>query len=144
MQRILGILALVVLALFGGVWLWVGFKLLGFDPTDAKPKLDFTDAQVTVAGFLASAVGAGTASVLGIEIQKVADGNNLAAQVGKAARSSVVLTIGIVLYAGVGTFVLLVWFFNSGQSPDMIGAFALGILGWLAGAFAAVFRKATA
>lgn len=143
MNRLLGILACIVLVLFGVVWIWIGLKLLGFDPTPDKPKLDFTDAQVTVAGFLASAVGAGTASVLGIEIQKV-NGKNLAAQVGQAATSTALLTFGIVLYAAVGVFVLLVWFFNSGESPDMIGAFSLGILGWFAGAFAAVFRKATA
>ena len=124
------------------VWVWIGFKLLGFDATTEKPKLEFSDAQVTVAGFLASAVGAGTASVLGIEIQKVNTGT-LAAQVGTAATSSGLLILGISLYALVGVFVLLVWFFNSDVSPDMIGAFSLGVLGWLAGAFAAVFRKVT-
>jgi hypothetical protein len=87
-------------------------------------------------------VGAGTASVLGIEIQKV-NGPNLAVQVGRAATSTALLAFGIVLYAAVGVFVLLIWFFNSGESPDMIGAFSLGVLGWLAGGFAAVFRKAT-
>jgi hypothetical protein len=141
-KHILAILAFVVLALFTVVWLWIGFKLLWFDATTEKPTLEFSDAQVTVAGFLASAVGAGTASVLGIEIQKVNTGT-LAAQVGTAATSSGLLILGICLYAAVGVFVLLVWFFNSDVSPDMIGAFSLGLLGWLAGAFAAVFRKVT-
>jgi hypothetical protein len=110
--------------------------------------LDLTDAQVTVAGFLASAIGAGTASVLGIEIQKVqqqdgATGGpmSIGAQVNQAARSSILLMVGIATYAAVGVFVLVVWFFTSGKSTDVIGAFSFGVLGWLAGAFAAVFRK---
>jgi hypothetical protein len=142
MKHMLGILSFVVLLLFTAIWLWVGAKLLTFDPSTEEPILDFTDAQVSVAGFLASTVGAGTASVLGIEIQK-ASGGNLAIQVGNAAKSSWLLGLGIVIYAAVGFFVLLVWFWNSEQSPDMIGAFSMGVLGWFAGAFAAVFRKAT-
>jgi hypothetical protein len=142
-DHILQVLASVVLALFGAVWTWVGFKLLGFDPTTQHPKLEFTDAQVAVAGCLASAVAAGTASVLGIEIQKQ-PGSGLAKQVSAAATSSPLLLFGIGLYAAVGIFVLLVWFFNSTESADMIGAFSLGVLGWLAGAFAAVFAKEAA
>jgi hypothetical protein len=56
-------------------------------------------------------------------------------------QSSGLLITGILVYAGVGTFVLLVWAFTTAPSPDMVSAFSLGVLGWLAGAFAAVFRK---
>jgi hypothetical protein len=141
-------LASLVLVLFAGVWIWVGCKILFFDASTATPTLSFSDAQVTVAGFLASAVGAGTASVLGIEIQKIAQadpvaGQSLATQVGQAAASSWLLVLGIALYALVGCFVLIVWFFDSNIAPEMAGAFALGVLGWLAGAFAAVFRTST-
>jgi hypothetical protein len=143
MSRVLTLLAAAVLLLFAGMWVWIAIKLLGFHPTTAHPKLAFTSAQVTVAGFLASAVGAGTASVLGIEIQKVqaAAGQTVAFQVGQAAKSSFLLFVGIAAYALVGIVVLLAWLAKSNDSPDMIGAFALGVLGWLAGAFAAVFRK---
>jgi hypothetical protein len=138
-------LASIVLVLFSGVWLWIGFKILFFDGSAATPTLSFTDAQVSVAGFLASAVGAGTASVLGIEIQKITQASGeapptLAAQVGQAAASSWLLVVGIALYALVGCFVLIAWFFNSEIAPEMVSAFSLGVLGWLAGAFAAVFR----
>ena len=144
MKSLLGILSLGFMALFAGIWIWIGWKLWHFNPTPAHPKLDFSDAVVTVAGFLASAVGAGTASVLGFEIQKVAkNGITLAAAVGQAATSSALLVLGILLYASVGVFVLLVWLGHSEQAPDMIGAFSLGALGWLAGAFSAVFRKTT-
>ena len=71
MKSLLGVLALAFLALFAGIWIWIGWKLWHFSGTPHHPKLDFSDAVVTVAGFVASAVGAGTASVLGIEIQKV-------------------------------------------------------------------------
>lgn len=138
-------LAGVFLALFAGVWLWVGFKILFFSGSASNPTLSFSDAQVSVAGFLAAAVGAGTASVLGIEIQKITQADSgtsqtLAAQVGQAAASSWLLVVGIALYALVGCFVLIAWFFNSDIAPEMVSAFSLGVLGWLAGAFAGVFR----
>lgn len=139
MGRILQLLSLLVVGLFAAMWVWIGIKLLGFDPTAGDPTVGFTDAQATVAGFLASAVGAGTASVLGIEIQNAAQGS-LGTRVNEAVNSSKLLAFGILVYAVVGTFVLVVWIFNSGEAPEMIGAFALGVLGWLSGAFAAVFR----
>ncbi len=139
-KLILNLLSSLLLLLFVAMWLWIGLKLLFFDPTDQTPILTFTEAQVTVAGFLAATVGAGTASVLGIEIQKANSDQSVAARVGEAATSSWLLIVGIALYAAVGVFVLAVWVFNSEVAPDMIGSFSLGILGWLAGAFAAVFR----
>lgn len=143
MTRILQVLAALVLGLFAAVWMWIGFRILGFHPSPGHDKVSFTDAQVMVAGFLASAVGAGTASVLGIEIQKVPhqDGGTMAFQVGEAAKSSLTLTLGILTYALVGIFVLVVWLAKSQVSSDMVSAFSLGVLGWLGGSFAAVFRK---
>jgi len=141
MRSILQLLSVLVLALFASIWIWIGIKLLSFHPSRQTPVLTFTEPQVTVAGFLASAVGAGTASILGIEIQKVNGQNTLVAQVNQAATNSGLLTFGILLYAAVGIFVLMVWVFSSNASPDMVGAFSLGVLGWLGGALAAVFRK---
>ncbi len=45
MSRLLQLLSLVVLALFAVMWLWMGFKLLGFDPTTEKPTLTFEDVR---------------------------------------------------------------------------------------------------
>lgn len=143
MNRILQTLSLLVLFLFGVIWGWIGIRLLTFHPSAQTPTLDLSDRMVTVAGFLASAVGAGTASVLGIEIQKVGGTASMASQVNAAAKSSWLLVLGILLYALIGVFVLLVWLFTSTEPPDMVGAFSLGVLGWLAGALAAVFRKTT-
>lgn len=143
MSRILQLLASLLLVLFAGIWIWVGVKIWMFHPTQAQDKVTFTAAQVMVAGFLASAVGAGTASVLGIEIQKIPSqhGDSVAIQIGQAAKGSRMLSIGIATYAVVGVFVLVVWLAKSNVSSDMVSAFALGVLGWLGGAFAAVFQK---
>jgi hypothetical protein len=145
-QWFLAGLAGLVLVLFAAIWIWIGFKMLGFSGTKDTPELTFSDAQVTVAGFLASAVGAGTASVLGFEIKNVQRQGgdqgvaSLGTQLSTAVAQSWMLIIGIGVYAVVGVFVLLVWFFNSTTAPEMVNAFSLGVLGWLAGAFAAVFK----
>ena len=143
MRGILNILALWMLALFAGIWIWIGWKLWHFNPTMEKPKLDLSDAVVSVAGFLASSVGAGTASVLGIEIQKVQDGGDktFGSKISAAAQSNFLLLLGIVVYAAVGPFNLLAWLGHSSAAPELIGAFGVGVLGWLGGAFTAVFRK---
>jgi hypothetical protein len=135
---VLRLLALLFLALFAGVWLWVAWKLHRFTPSTATPKLEFSDAVASTAGLLASGVGAGTASVLGIQIQKDKHAH-LAARVAGATKSSWVLTAGILIYVGVGVVNLLVWLGNSSVAPEMIAAFSLGALAWLAGAFSAVF-----
>jgi hypothetical protein len=143
MKWLLGILSFAFLALFAGIWGWIAWDVWHFTASPGHPKDEFSDAVVTVAGFVASAIGAGTASVLGIEIQKVEGADKtIGARVGEAAAKSALLVFGILVYAAVGGFVLVVWLGHSEQAPDMIGAFALGLLGWLGGAFAAVFRKA--
>jgi TRAP-type C4-dicarboxylate transport system permease small subunit len=141
-------LAAVVLLLFAAVWGWIGFELLTFDSSKTEPTLSFTDFQLGVAGFLASAVGAGTASVLGFEIQNVQKNGSgqqsLGGRVSKAAGSSGLLVAGIIVYVVVGVAVASVFFFRSDVAPDMVNTFSMGILGWLAGAFSAVFRTKTA
>ena len=140
MTKILQLIAGLVLLLFAGLWIWMGLAILKFTPTDTDPVRDFTTAQITVAGFLSSAVAAGTASVLGIQIQK-ATGQTLVASVGEAAGKSKLLFVGIATYAVVGVFVLIVWLAKSDATSDVVGAFATGVLGWLGGAFTAVFSK---
>jgi hypothetical protein len=140
-KRILPLLAGLFLAMFAGMWIWIGVEILLFDPSEATPTLTFSQAEVTVAGFLASAVGAGTASVLGIEIQKAGEtAGAISGRVAAAIAGAPLLIVGLGLYALVGVFVLAAWVFNSEIAPDMAGAFSLGVLGWFGGAFAAVFR----
>jgi hypothetical protein len=66
----LRMIAGIFLALFAGIWLWVAWKLLKFEPTMDVPRLAFTEGQASAAGLLSDAFAAATASVLGIEIQK--------------------------------------------------------------------------
>lgn len=142
-ETLLRILALIFLGIFAVVWLWIAQKVRHFDPTPAHPKLELEEGFVTAAGFLAASVGAGTAAVLGIEIKKLKDeGKTLGVSVTEGMLSPFILT-GILGYAVVGVIVFFVWLANQAVSPDVIQAFSFGLLGWLAGAFAGVFRAAT-
>ncbi len=50
------------------------------------------------------------------------------------------VVVAIVVYLTVGTIVLIMWLFKGQASTDLVGAFALSILGWLVGAAGAVFQ----
>ena len=109
-----------------------------------------------VAGFLGTAVATGTAAVLGIQIQKIKQGtkepspNEPDVQGHQVANPSApaqgrltwLLTLGIITYAAVGAFVVGVWLGRSESAPDLIRAYGLGAVGWLAGAFTAYFHPA--
>jgi len=144
-EHILEVAAGTVLALFAGVWGWIAVELLLFDATPKEPTLSLDEVQLLFAGFFASAVGAGTASVLGFEIQNIPRDNQpnpttIAGRINEAARTSSLLTTGVLVYLLVGIFVAGVFFFRSDVAPDMVDTFAMGVLGWLGGAFSAVFR----
>jgi hypothetical protein len=140
MEGTLKFIATAFLALFAGVWLWVAWKLWQFDPTTAVPKLVFTDGQAGAAGLMSSAVASATAAVLGIEIQKArtAGGGGLFA---RAVKGSRLLKTGIATYLVVGLVNFAVWFPDTDVAPEMIAAFCLGLVGWMAGAFSAVFQS---
>ena len=132
-------LGLVFVAGFAAVWIYIGIKVLQFTPTTTQKTYDLDTTRAALAGFLASAVAAGTAAVLGIKIQQVktaAPDASIAARVaGKVVDSAVLLT-SVVVYAGVGIFVIAVWWTHGDVSPDFVRTFALGVFGWLAGCFA--------
>jgi uncharacterized membrane protein len=144
----LSLVALVLLGLFAGIWIFVGIKLLTFDPSDTSPTVTFSTAIATTAGFLAATVATVTATVLGIEVQKVrqdpADGStpSVAKTTQDVLSDKTMLWVGALTYLLVGLFVLIVWLARSEQAADMIETFALGILGWIAGGFASLFRTA--
>jgi hypothetical protein len=137
MKIMLQLVAGAFLALFAGLWIWIAWKVWRFDSNGGTEALEFSDAIVATAGIVASAVAAGTAAVLGIEIQRRS--GRLSARVNSAVASSPLLFAGVVAYIVVGGLNLVVWLGNSDAAPDMVGTFALGALGWLAGAFASVF-----
>ena len=145
LKYILPLLAAAYVLLFAAVWIALAVQLASFTPTPGQPTLKIDTALLTTAGFLATSVGAGTAAVLGIEIQKVKQNSpniSLAQSGSKAVANDALLAFGVLAYAAVGLVVLLVWLFNSKESPEIIQTFGLGFLGWFAGAFAGVYKAA--
>lgn len=141
-KALLPILALLVLGLFVWVWGSIAIDLLQYEPTGEKPTLELSEGRVVVGGFLASAVGAGTAAVLGIEIKKAMDSNRaFAVSLAQGFANSLLLVAGVLVYAGIGALVLVAYVEHSDAAPDVVEAFALGALGWLGGAFTAVFKS---
>lgn len=138
MQNLVRNLAGVFLVLFIGVWGFVIGQVWA-----ASGSLQLPDGIVTVAGFLASSVGAATAAILGIEIQKIQQSGSqggVGANVRAAAGADKMVTTGVYVYAAVGIAVLVTWLARESVSPELVKAFALGALGWFAGSFSAVFR----
>ena len=56
------------------------------------------------------------------------------------ARLSGRIIAAIIVYLAVGLAVLLLWLAKGTASTDLIGAFALSLLGWLIGAAGVVFQ----
>ena len=50
------------------------------------------------------------------------------------------LSAAVVVYMTMGLIVLVLWLFKGTASTDLIGAFALSLLGWLIGAAGVVFQ----
>ena len=142
MDTILKAIAAVFLALFAGIWLWVAWKLWRFNPTTEVPTLTFSEAIAGTAGLVSVAVASATAGVLGIEIQKGRGSGRTGITLTDAVKASTFLKIGVLTYFIVGVVNLVVWLGNSEVAPEMVGAFALGVLGWMGGAFSAVFQSA--
>ncbi|TLM72347.1 hypothetical protein [Pseudarthrobacter sp. NamB4] len=154
-QQLFNIIAFVFLSLFVAVWgsvlLRVGFWVP--DGRTAAPPLN--GALVTAAGVLATSLSSLTASALGFTIAEVrqaegADRSGRAAVAGVGtsaispgevtARLSGRIVAAIVVYLAVGLMVLLLWLVKGTASTDLIGAFALSLLGWLIGAAGVVFQ----
>lgn len=151
-QHLFNIIAFVFLGLFVAVWgsvlLRVGFWVP--DGRTAAPPLN--GALVTAAGVLATSLSSLTASALGFTIAEVrqaeARRTGSAAPGGTAtfnpsevtARLSGRIIAAIVVYLTVGMLVLLLWLAKGTASTDLIGAFALSLLGWLIGAAGVVFQ----
>jgi hypothetical protein len=154
-QQLFNVIAFVFLALFVAVWgsvlLRVGFWVP--DGRTVAPPLN--GALVTAAGVLATSLSSLTASALGFTIAEVrrderdAEARRSAgpAAPGGAfnpsevtARLSGRIVAAVVVYLAVGLLVLLLWLVKGTASTDLIGAFALSLLGWLIGAAGVVFQ----
>jgi hypothetical protein len=134
------IIAGVFLAGFVAIWVWIAIKLFRFDATPEDPKLVLDTAFTTVSGALSASVGAGTAAVLGIEVQKIKQsGVGLTASVASGAVASRLVAAGVLAYLFVAVLLIVAWLDNGETAPEVVESFAIGALGWMAGAFAAVF-----
>lgn len=154
-----GLIALAFVVLFIAFWgglLWEVFT--------ADAQVELAEHQETILAFLATTVATGTAAVLGINVVSLtskenADGTTApegtppregtmtlkAASVatGQALRASIVLWIGVGAYLVVGVLVVAAWFYRADVAPDALSTFGSSVLGWLAGAFAGVFKAST-
>jgi hypothetical protein len=134
------IIAGAFLAGFVGVWIWIALKLFRFDPSDSEPKLVLSTAFATVSGALSATVGAGTATVLGIEVQRERNKRtSLRQSFAAAATKSPLIIAGVLAYLAVGALWIVAWLAKGDAAPDVVESFAIGALGWMGGAFVAVF-----
>lgn len=146
-RHIFNIIAAAFLALFVLVWTTVLIRVGTWVPTGEAEAPELNGALVTAAGVLATSLSSLTASALGFTISEVkrdnagADGNGpLVNPAQVATRLSGRVIFAIMTYMTMGMLVLVLWLFKGQASTDLIGAFALSLLGWLVGAAGVVFQ----
>lgn len=140
-----GLIALAFILLF--VVFWSGLLLRVFT---ADEPVVLAEHQETILAFLATTIATGTAAVLGINVVNLTseetDGSTLkaaTAATGQALKASILLWVGVGAYLVVGMLVLVAWFHHADVAPDALSTFGSSVLGWLAGAFAGVFKAST-
>lgn len=145
-DNLLAVIAGAYLALFTGVWIWIGVKLLLFDPERGAggeaALMSLGTLQATVAGFLATSVSSLAAGMMGVEFQRAqttAD-TRIASRAEAAFAGSKILSACVVNYLIVGGFVLICALARENQAPDMVKTFAISTMGFLAGGLASCAR----
>ncbi|MFJ4209728.1 hypothetical protein ACIPY2_14845 [Paenarthrobacter sp. NPDC089675] len=146
-RQIFNIIAAVFLALFVLVWAAVLLRVGTWVPTGTAEAPELNGALVTAAGVLATSLSSLTASALGFTISEVkrdnaqsGDSSSLVSPAQVATRLSGRVIFAIMVYMTMGMLVLVIWLFKGQASTDLIGAFALSLLGWLVGAAGVVFQ----
>ncbi|MEV7133879.1 hypothetical protein AB0N24_13420 [Arthrobacter sp. NPDC093128] len=152
-QQLFNIIAFVFLGLFVAVWSSVLLRVGFWVPDGRTVAPPLNGALVTAAGVLATSLSSLTASALGFTIAEVRRDEEVrrdlqpGADAGVAfnpaevtARLSPRIVAAVVVYLAVGLLVLLLWLVKGTASTDLIGAFALSLLGWLLGAAGVVFQ----
>lgn len=145
MKSIVNIVAVAVMALFAGIWIWIDWRVWHFMAPGDGERFPLSVPVITVAGFLGSTISTATAAVLGIKIGGAGwdeSGNkpSISERVNSAVSASPVLMTGVLVYFFVGFVTLIVWLANPNEAPDLTNSFATGVLGWAVGAFSAVFK----
>ncbi|MGP0224681.1 MULTISPECIES: hypothetical protein [unclassified Paenarthrobacter] len=146
-RHIFNIIAAVFLALFVLVWATVLIRVGTWVPSGGAERPELNGALVTAAGVLSTSLSSLTASALGFTISEVkrdsaaaGEPNQLVSPGAVATRLSGRVIFAIMVYMTMGMLVLVVWLFKGQASTDLIGAFALSLLGWLVGAAGVVFQ----
>jgi hypothetical protein len=151
------LIALTFVGLFVYFWSDVLLDIRDFKPTAQSPRLVLTDGQKTILSVLSTAVATGTAAVLGItivqerqvQLRVLAEGGTPSK--GKVAwetfkqvfTTAAVLWIGILAYLIIGVLVVVAWYNESAVAPEVVATFGASVLGWGAGAIAAVFKASS-
>jgi len=146
-RQIFNIIAGVFLAVFVFVWSAVLLRVGTWVPTGDLTAPELNGALVTAAGVLATSLSSLTASALGFTISEVkrdsanaGESSPLVSPAEVALRLSGRVIFAIMVYITMGLLVLVLWLFKGQASTDLIGAFALSLLGWLVGAAGVVFQ----
>ncbi|BCW49804.1 hypothetical protein J2Y41_000062 [Arthrobacter sp. 1088] len=146
-RQMFNIIAAVFLALFVFVWAAVLLRVGTWVPTGGAVAPELNGALVTAAGVLATSLSSLTASALGFTISEVkrdqaeaGQSSTLVSPTEVANRLSGRVIFAIMVYMTMGMLVLVLWLFKGQASTDLIGAFALSLLGWLVGAAGVVFQ----
>lgn len=146
-RHIFNIIAAAFLALFVLVWTTVLIRVGTWVPTGQAEAPELNGALVTAAGVLATSLSSLTASALGFTIAEVKRDNAGTGEAGPLVNPAQVATrlsgrviFAIMTYMTMGMLVLVLWLFKGQASTDLIGAFALSLLGWLVGAAGVVFQ----
>ncbi|MCX2747140.1 hypothetical protein OOZ51_04830 [Arthrobacter sp. MI7-26] len=148
-RQLFNVIAAVFLLLFVAVWLAVLIRVLTWIPVGDAAAPSLNGALVTAAGVLATSLSSLTASALGFTISEIrrdrvvetierVETASYPSEV--AARLSGRIIAAIMVYMVIGLLVLILWLFKGTASTDLIGAFALSLLGWLVGAAGVVFQ----
>ncbi len=140
-DRLRRIVASVFLGGFVAIWVTIAVKLFRFGATAADPRLVLDAAFATTSGALSSIVGAGTAAALGIKVQQIKSPNQSlqASHFTQAATESPLIGLGVLAYLFVGVLLIIAWLVKGNASPDAVQSFAIGVIGWMGGAFVAIF-----
>ncbi|WP_426996875.1 hypothetical protein [Pseudarthrobacter sp. N5] len=149
-RQMFNIIAAAFLGLFVAVWAAVLLRVGSWVPDGRTTAPVLNGALVTAAGVLATSLSSLTASALGFTIAEVRRDQATASAAARtsaafspadvAAKLSGRIIAAIIVYMAVGLLVLLLWLFKGTASTDLIGAFALSLLGWLIGAAGVVFQ----
>ena len=112
-----------------------------YQATDAAPVPTFTTGLVLAAGALGTAMGTQTASSLGFAVGTV-DGKNQTPITTAAVTAELPgrTYVAVALYVLVGLAVFGTWLLREAESPELVSAFALSLLGWIIGAAATIFK----